>query len=240
LPSTNLRLLYFTYVILYHIELVEVSAKTLFEQLESNPVKAELDYLDKCIVLTGYFEHVIYDTTFTMCSDISIWNDESILCDVVVNEYTDIILEENENKEVRVWGQVTGIDSKENTYNITVVKAELLPEPDVSDIDYIEVTTDEFIEAYHIDAFGAQEKFLGKYVVFSGEIDSIGQDKFRIYNPCISTIYGGFVDCFYTSDEIKVLVAEKNEGDVVTVWGKVTNLQHAICTQYQVDILNVQ
>ena len=224
-----------------------VTAKQMFDDMNANPIKAEVTYLDKYVAVTGYYESTLLsDKDFSMTDDIS--SDNSIFCYTAGNISKKDFVGIQRNTKVTVWGKVTSINSDDDRYLLDAYKFEFEAEVDPDEADYIEVTVDEMVKAYESDSYNAQELYLGKYVTFPAYIDDIHSDRIELDDDAPDNGMGGviattdgYVQGAYPTDEIRLAIAEHSSGDAVTVWGKVTNIYQTYgITVYYVDIFRIE
>lgn len=222
-------------------EYLHVSASQMFDDLEANAVKAEMDYVNKYVAVTGLIHYSGFDG-FSIVATIDpfahLYEDAgSIFCQVERSDktFSEAFFDDNKNKEITVWGKVTSLSDEYNTYYIDVVKYELDPVPSLENIDFVPVNLEDLILDCREDFNIAQEKYLNQYITFTGIIDEINSDYFTVNAP--HSDLQSSIRCYYTSDELKLLLVEKSVGDTITVSGLVTDLGYALFVNYDIDIL---
>ena len=102
-------------------------------------------------------------------------------------------------------------------------------------ITYTPYTVDEMVDELEENALRAEEKYQDQYVEITGRLDVIDSDgKYISLYPMNDEWALNGVQCDIMNDEQKAQVIEMNEGDTVTVRGKITTVGEIL--SYALDI----
>ncbi len=102
-------------------------------------------------------------------------------------------------------------------------------------INYTPCTTDELAEELEGNALRAEETYQGQYVELTGRLDVIDSDgKYIALYPIHDEWSLTGVRCYIMNDEQKAQVVNMNEGNTVTVRGKIISVGEVI--GYDLDI----
>ena len=111
------------------------------------------------------------------------------------------------------------------------------------EIVYTDYTANDLIDAYQNDRLKAEKELYNAYVSITSPVHDIETDYFRFFKSSgnTATFSYGWIECPFTSDAQKAVIAEKNLGDVVTVKGRITGITYTLGNgYYQVEILEIE
>lgn len=92
-------------------------------------------------------------------------------------------------------------------------------------IQYEQVSLQDMLDELNTNALRAEETYQNKYIEITGEIRNFDSDgKYISIAPCGTGILRERVMCYLTDPTHKAFLLEKNEGDVVTIRGKVYSI----------------
>ena len=96
-------------------------------------------------------------------------------------------------------------------------------------IHYEQVNLQDMLDELNTNALRAEEKYQGKHIEVTGEIRSFDSDgKYISIAPCDAPGLSERVMCYLADHTHKAFLLEKNEGDVVTIKGKVFSIGELI------------
>lgn len=130
-------------------------------------------------------------------------------------------------------GDVSGKDSSDTTKTTEKVEKEEVEKEEVK--MPIEVSVANLEKELDNNAMKAEKKYQDKYVKISGELSSIDSDGayINLTDPNNEFDFVG-VQCFLENDEQKDAVMEMTTGDIVTLYGTITDIGEVM--GYSIDI----
>lgn len=211
------------------VEFEETDFREMLGALTDNPLKAER-FLDKFIVISGYFDNQLSEKSFSMTASVDRGNNEGwAFCELLSAEQSQIIGNLKGNENITVYGKVTqvkidGPDENDLYYKIDVIKIEVVQQPAVDEAEFIKVSSDFLILAHKEDAAAAEDTYMNKYVEVTGKVSVIETDYFMLAPNNEDNTFEGFISCNFTNDEQKDAISKVNKGDKIVVYGKIISM----------------
>lgn len=105
-------------------------------------------------------------------------------------------------------------------------------------IQYAKVSIQDMLDELDANALRAEEKYQGKYIEITGEIQNFDSDGMYIsISPAGSPLWIDRIMCYLTDSSHKSFLLEKNTGDIITVRGKVFSIGEVI--GYSISIIEI-
>ena len=158
------------------IEFEAIDFREMLGALTDNPVKAER-YLDKFVVISGYFHTQLSGKAFSMTASVDRGNNVGwAMCELLSAEQSKTIENLKENEDITVYGKVTqvnidGTDEHDLYYEIDIIKIEVAQQPNADEAEFIKISADSLILTHREDAIAAEDTYMNKYVEVSGKVN---------------------------------------------------------------------
>ena len=234
----------------------EVSAEAFMQEVASNPLKAEKDYLNNYVTFSGYIAETThinqslsgeatitrktYDAPETMKNNCFILYErvdgDSFMCTLHPSLSNCVMSRER----MTVWGKVTAMPAKDRDYcSVEVLHYEFEEVVGKDNISYKEYTANDLID---FDAKAAEKELYNEFVSITAPVYEITVDgiKFgKTVGDGITLSYGD-IKCPFASDEQKDIMAEKELGDTVTVKGRIVYINSYLSMRYVVEVFEIE
>ncbi|MCR5775464.1 MAG: hypothetical protein K6G42_10310 [Lachnospiraceae bacterium] len=213
-----------------------VGVSQLYSELEENAMRAEENWNDKYVAITGYLSSVDNDGKyFSITGSNESWDFVSVHCSMKDNDQVkSFISTQNKGDELVVYGKISEIGEVIGyTVDVDVVEGYVSNNntnntAKASNGKYSTVTVGDLCSALDNNAMRAESEWKDQYVQITGYFYSIDSDGkyFSISNgPEESSILDGTIHCSMGQDgTVKNTVINKNKGDKMVVSGKITTV----------------